>query len=88
MHDVAARLAEWTQRHCPALECDREAVLFGAATHDVSKAVHLAELSGPGDRHEETARNGAHRTAGRFPGRAPERVPLGNGDGRRLGWAV
>ncbi|MFJ9817665.1 HD domain-containing protein [Streptomyces sp. NPDC101151] len=56
VHDVAARLVEWVQRHCPGLEFDAEAVLFGAATHDIGKAVHVAELSGPGDRHEEAGR--------------------------------
>ncbi|WP_338674672.1 phosphohydrolase [Streptomyces sp. SCSIO 30461] len=35
---------------------DREAALFGAATHDIGKTVHLAELSGPGSAHEETKR--------------------------------
>ncbi|MFD7256945.1 HD domain-containing protein [Streptomyces sp. NPDC059874] len=35
---------------------DREAVLFGAATHDVGKTVHVAELSGPGSAHEEAGR--------------------------------
>ncbi|KUM91683.1 phosphohydrolase [Streptomyces cellostaticus] len=53
VHDVAARLVEWVQRRCPGLEFDAEAVLFGAATHDIGKAVHVAELSGPGARHEE-----------------------------------
>ncbi len=56
VHDVAARLAEWTQEHCPALEFDRKAVLFGAATHDIGKTRHPGELSGPGARHEEAGR--------------------------------
>ncbi|MFD5792017.1 HD domain-containing protein [Streptomyces diastatochromogenes] len=56
VHDVAAQLVEWAQRHCPGLEFDAEAVLFGAATHDIGKAVHVAELSGPGTRHEEAGR--------------------------------
>ncbi|WP_330461255.1 HD domain-containing protein [Streptomyces sp. NBC_00820] len=56
VHDVAAQLALWTEQHCPRLEFDTSAVLFGAATHDVGKAVHLAELSGPGARHEEAGR--------------------------------
>lgn len=56
MHDVAARLAEWTQEHCPALEFDRKAVLFGAATHDIGKTRHPGKLSGPGARHEEAGR--------------------------------
>jgi hypothetical protein len=36
----------------PNLTIDREAVLFGAATHDLGKVVHPEELSGPGNRHE------------------------------------
>ncbi|GAA4635847.1 HD domain-containing protein [Actinoallomurus vinaceus] len=32
---------------------DREAVLFGAASHDIGKVIHTAELSGPGSVHEE-----------------------------------
>ncbi|MBL1103951.1 HD domain-containing protein [Streptomyces sp. 5-8] len=56
VHDVAARLVEWVRRHCPSLEFDSEAVLFGAATHDIGKALHPAELSGPGARHEAAGR--------------------------------
>ncbi|AKJ09115.1 phosphohydrolase [Streptomyces incarnatus] len=56
VHDVAAELVTWVQRHCPQLEFDAEAVLFGAATHDIGKSVHPAELSGPGAEHEETGR--------------------------------
>ncbi|MEU1408571.1 phosphohydrolase [Streptomyces sp. NPDC005728] len=57
VHDVAAHLVAWVQRHCPGLEFDARAVLFGAATHDIGKAVHVAELSGPGARHEEAGRD-------------------------------
>ncbi|MFJ9733736.1 HD domain-containing protein [Streptomyces sp. NPDC101171] len=56
VHDVAAQLVEWVELRCPALEFDAEAVLFGAATHDIGKALHPAELSGPGARHEEAGR--------------------------------
>ncbi|WP_405495991.1 HD domain-containing protein [Streptomyces sp. NBC_00096] len=31
-------------------------MLFGAATHDIGKAVHTAELSGPGSAHEQAGR--------------------------------
>jgi hypothetical protein len=46
----APQLADWLA----GLEFsfDRAAVLFGAATHDIGKIVHVAELSGPGSRHE------------------------------------
>jgi len=56
VHDVAHRLVDWAERHCPALPLDREAVLFGAATHDVGKTLHVSELSGPGAAHEEAGR--------------------------------
>ncbi|MFF8607216.1 phosphohydrolase [Streptomyces sp. NPDC015346] len=53
VHDVAHQLVNWVEQHYPAVIFDREAVLFGAATHDIGKTVHLAELSGPGSVHEE-----------------------------------
>lgn len=56
VHDVAHRLVDWVERHHPGVVLDREAVLFGAATHDVGKTVHLDELSGPGSAHEEAGR--------------------------------
>ncbi|MCD0484823.1 HD domain-containing protein [Streptacidiphilus sp. ASG 303] len=56
VHDVAHQLVEWVGQHCPALALDREAVLFGAATHDIGKTVHVSELSGPGAAHEEAGR--------------------------------
>jgi putative nucleotidyltransferase with HDIG domain len=56
VHDVAAQLVDWVGRRCPAPDVDREAVLFGAATHDVGKTLHPDELSGPGARHEEAGR--------------------------------
>lgn len=52
VHDVAWRLVGWVERAYPGLEFDREAVLFGAATHDIGKVVHPEELSGPGHAHE------------------------------------
>ncbi|MGW4802648.1 HD domain-containing protein [Kitasatospora sp. NPDC004272] len=56
VHDVAVRLADWTAERCPELAFDRAEVLFGAATHDVGKAVHRSELSGPGSAHEPAGR--------------------------------
>lgn len=53
VHDVACRLVGWVQRHHPAVEVDQPAVLFGAATHDIGKTIHVAELSGPGSAHEQ-----------------------------------
>lgn len=56
VHDVAYELADWLAGYCPDLAFDRDAVLFGAATHDIGKAVHPAELSGPGSEHEPAGR--------------------------------
>ena len=57
VHDVALRLADWAELRRPALEFDRRAVLFGAATHDIGKTLHPAELSGPGSAHERAGRD-------------------------------
>jgi hypothetical protein len=57
VHDVAYRLVEWVSLRHPALPLDRDAVLFGAATHDIGKTTHVAELSGPGSDHEESGRD-------------------------------
>ncbi|MFD9339096.1 HD domain-containing protein [Streptomyces sp. NPDC060028] len=57
VHDVACELADWLSGYCPGLSFDREAVLFGAATHDVGKTVHPAELTGPGSAHEPAGRD-------------------------------
>ncbi|KPI33070.1 metal-dependent phosphohydrolase HD sub domain-containing protein [Actinobacteria bacterium OV450] len=56
VHDVAHRLVDWLERDYRLVVFDREAVLFGAATHDVGKTLHVAELSGPGAAHEEAGR--------------------------------
>ncbi|MFJ3514105.1 MULTISPECIES: HD domain-containing protein [unclassified Streptomyces] len=56
VHDVAVQLVEWTQDRHPGIVVDGAAVAFGAATHDIGKAVHTAELSGPGSAHEEAGR--------------------------------
>jgi hypothetical protein len=49
VHDVAWRL---TEALSDVLAFDRDAVLWGAATHDVGKVILPAELSGPGVAHE------------------------------------
>ena len=51
-HEVAGGLLEQLLRRWPTLPVDREAVLFGAATHDAGKARCVEELSAPGNRHE------------------------------------
>nr|WP_051779705.1 HD domain-containing protein [Streptomyces sp. NRRL S-241] len=56
VHDVAVQLVDWLEHRHPEIAVDRAAVLFGAATHDIGKTVHTAELSGPGSLHEEAGR--------------------------------
>ncbi|WP_258534742.1 HD domain-containing protein [Streptomyces sp. PT12] len=56
VHDVAYQLVAWVGPRHPAVPLDREAVLFGAATHDIGKVAWVAELSGPGAAHEEAGR--------------------------------
>ena len=52
VYDVACDLTGWLAAAFPAVVFDREAVLFGAATHDIGKVRHPEELSRPGSRHE------------------------------------
>ncbi len=52
VHDVAAQLLAWLHRLYPNLAVDHDAVLFGAATHDIGKLEHRHELTGPGCAHE------------------------------------
>ncbi|MFC9846355.1 HD domain-containing protein [Streptomyces sp. NPDC060223] len=73
VHDVAHQLVDWVEERQPALRFDREAVLFGAATHDIGKTVHVGELSGLGSAHEEAGRelllaNGFSAGLARFAG--------------------
>ncbi len=53
VHDAAFDLLDAFQARWPDLKIDREAVLFGASTHDVGKVLHPNELSGPGNQHEQ-----------------------------------
>ncbi|GGN87804.1 phosphohydrolase [Actinoplanes lobatus] len=52
VYAVACDLTGWLAAAHPAVVFDRAAVLFGAATHDIGKALHREELSVPGSRHE------------------------------------
>jgi HD domain len=52
VHDVAWSLTDAIGRRWPDLDFDTTAVLFGAATHDIGKVVHVEELTGPGSAHE------------------------------------
>ncbi|NUP52712.1 MAG: HD domain-containing protein [Catenulispora sp.] len=57
VHDVAAQLVDWVVGRDLPVALDSEAVLFGAATHDIGKVLHPAELSGPGSSHEPAGRD-------------------------------
>lgn len=57
VHDVAYDLSDRLAGYCPGLVFDRADVLFGAATHDIGKVVHVVELSGPGSAHEPAGRD-------------------------------
>ena len=52
VHQAAATLLSELNKIVPGLKIDGEAVLFGAATHDIGKAVVTRELSEPGREHE------------------------------------
>ena len=53
VHDTAWQLTAAISDRFPGLRFDRDAVLFGAATHDIGKTLHPAELSSPGCAHEQ-----------------------------------
>lgn len=53
VHDAALDVLGWLRAQHPAVPVDHEAVLYGAATHDIGKCLHPAELSEPGSAHEE-----------------------------------
>ncbi|MEU7857548.1 HD domain-containing protein [Nonomuraea sp. NPDC049141] len=52
VHDVACEILDWLDARHTTVRIDREAVLFGAASHDIGKTLHLEELAGPGSAHE------------------------------------
>ncbi|MGD0891527.1 MAG: HD domain-containing protein [Terracidiphilus sp.] len=53
VHDTARKLASKLRAEFPSLDFDEEAVYFGAATHDLGKAIHTEELSKSGRQHEK-----------------------------------
>ncbi|WNO70587.1 HD domain-containing protein [Streptomyces sp. AM8-1-1] len=57
VHDVAVELSNWVRDRYPDVAVDRDAVLFGAATHDIGKTLHPEELVGPGSAHEPAGRD-------------------------------
>ena len=52
VHDVASKLVEQLSQTFPNVTFDKNEVLFGAATHDLGKALDIAELVQPGKEHE------------------------------------
>lgn len=52
VHDVAVSLVEAINFALPKLLLDTESISFGAATHDIGKSLHRAELSEVGNAHE------------------------------------
>lgn len=52
VHDVACELLTLLCRRYPQLTLDADAVRYGAAVHDIGKAVRTDELTGPGSEHE------------------------------------
>lgn len=52
VHDVAQQLLNALRHASPRLRFDADAVRFGAATHDIGKALHPEELVAPGSTHE------------------------------------
>jgi len=53
VHEVAFELIEAISTAWPGFPIDNHAVLVGAATHDIGKAIHRDELHGPGRLHEQ-----------------------------------
>lgn len=53
VHAAAVELLDGLTASFPGLVLDRDAILFGAATHDIGKVLHPEELFGPGNQHEE-----------------------------------
>jgi hypothetical protein len=56
LSSTACQLSNWVTSAWPSLNVDHELVSFGGATHDIGKALHIDELSGPGTRHEVAGR--------------------------------
>jgi hypothetical protein len=53
VHDVASRLVEQITHTFPNVPFDKDAVLYGAATHDLGKAIDVEELVQAGKVHEQ-----------------------------------
>lgn len=53
VHDAVFEILNAFEYRWPDLKFDRDAVLFGAATHDAGKCLHTNELTEPGNQHEQ-----------------------------------
>jgi putative nucleotidyltransferase with HDIG domain len=53
VHDVAVQLIDFIRSQWPLIDLDAEAVLIGAAWHDIGKIKYPEELSGHGSQHED-----------------------------------
>lgn len=53
VYNSAVQIVDWLQDHYPELTIDVEAILFGAATHDIGKVICINELLQPGSIHEQ-----------------------------------
>ena len=53
VHDVARTIISRLDQAWSSLVYDRQAVLMGAATHDIGKIIHPEELTHPGHEHEK-----------------------------------
>ena len=69
VHDVAQQVVIKVSQTLPSLRFDAYAVRFGAATHDIGKALHPEELVAPGNAHEAAGESLLVR-AGIAPSRA------------------
>lgn len=65
VYDVAVQITYWMRSIWPVVLFDAELVAFGAATHDIGKALHPNELIGPGHAHEVAGQ--AHLTSHGVP---------------------
>ncbi len=53
VHDVAVKLVYKVENKWPLLVLDKDAIFFGAATHDIGKVFYKEELHQEGNKHEE-----------------------------------
>lgn len=52
VHDVTVKLIEKIKREFPDIDIDEQSIKFGAATHDIGKAIYKNELAASGSQHE------------------------------------